>query len=181
MLQIVDRPGYFGRKRSNRVEFYDNLFGEGRWAEMWEVSRHAVGFEQAVALYDDAYYVFLAEHPSLIDFICSFGECYDNDPANVLCGCQHDCQSVPRHIQDVSVRRALKRLGVWFDGPSDHLLEIRGEDSNGFRLNPGQVPFHKPELILTGATAGRVPDWAMPGSVEAFWQANKVICTDSLH
>ena len=67
------------------------------------------------------------------------------------------------------MRRCLMRLGTWFRG--DHLVEIRGRDSEGFRLNPGQIPFHLPEMIVQPEQTG----WWEPGSVESFWQANKVL------
>ena len=109
----------------------------------------------------------------------SFGECYDNDPSNIKCGCKHDPKACPRHIQDVSVRRALYRLGVWFNGPKDKLLEIRANGSNGCMLSPFNVPFHRPDLIPIGEHAGPCPKWCNPGTVEAWWQAAKVIIIDS--
>ena len=179
MLQIVDRPGYFGHKRQRRCTFYDNLFGVGRWREMWEVDGRSVPFDHAVSLYDESYYLHLQAHPEVVEFITSFGECYDNDPSDIRCGCTHDEQSCPRHIQDISVRRALKRLGVWFYGPNDKLLNIRGPESNGFELNPGRIPFCQPELILTHHRAGTKPIWANDFSVEHFWQSNKVIVVET--
>jgi hypothetical protein len=180
MLTVVDRPGYFGSKRAKKIEFYNNLFGEGNWSECWEVGGNIFSFQHAVALYDEAYYLHFVNNPGLIGFVCKYGECYDNDPSNVLCGLEHDSKANPRHIQDISVRRAMKRIGVKFSGPSDKLLQIRGEDSDGFLLNPGQVPFHIIDLILEGPLAGKVPKWAKPHSVEAFWQANKIIVIETV-
>lgn len=176
MLQVVDRPGYFGRKRTKKVEFYDNLFGEGKWSECWEIDGKIVPFEKAVELYDAAYYELLSRQPETVDWIVSFGECYDSDPSNIQCGCEHDPNSSPRHMQDISIRRALKKLGVWFKGTPDNLLWIRGPESNGFQLNPGNVPFHRPDLILSHG--GPKPNWAKEASVEHFWQANKVIIVE---
>ena len=66
MQMVVDRPGYFGRRRDTRVEFYDDLFGVKRWAEMWQIGQKFVPFEEAVKFYDDAYLQFLKKH--LISF-----------------------------------------------------------------------------------------------------------------
>ncbi len=175
MQVIVDRPGRFGIKREKRVEFYDNMFGHEHWSECWQVGSRVLNFLQAVELYDQSYHQFLAENPDIVQSIIQYGECYGYNPENVKAGCQHDQFACPRHIQDVSVRRALKLLGVWFLGPADHLLEIRGEDSNGAVLMPGRVPFIYPELILPDGRGGPVPEYVMPGSCEDFWQSNKCI------
>lgn len=175
-MKIVDRPGYFGKRRPAKVEMYDFLYGEGRWQECWEVEGRTLGFEHAVALYDLAYEIYLRANPLFVAHVARlYGNCYDNDPSNVACGVNHDPSATPRHIQDVSVRRALASMGMEWAGPKERLLQIRGPESEGFLLNPGNVPFHRPDLILRGTHAGPVPKWAKPESVEAFWQANKVI------
>ncbi|MAF99327.1 MAG: hypothetical protein CMH61_01825, partial [Nanoarchaeota archaeon] len=76
-------------------------------------------------------------------------------------------------LQDIAVRRVLRRLGRHFEG--DHLVQIRGHKSEGYVLNPGQVPFHKPELILPSERKR----WWKEGSVEAFYQHNKILVVDS--
>lgn len=172
MYQIVDRPGYFGDKRQQRVDFYDNLFGADRWSEMWEVDGSLVSFAKAVSMYDESYYQHLAANPEAAVWASSFGDC--SDIADTYRNCC-DPHATPRYLQAASVRRALTRLGFSFAGPVDRLLSIRGPESNGHSLNPGHVPFHCPSLILQGTRCGKRPGWAEIGSVEHFWQANKVI------
>ncbi|HOU94965.1 MAG TPA: hypothetical protein PLU22_28135, partial [Polyangiaceae bacterium] len=60
-------------------------------------------------------------------------------------------------------------LGRRFQGTE--LVRIRGRGSAGYRLNPGVVPFHAPEAILKPELVG----WWQPGSIESFWQSNKVL------
>lgn len=59
----------------------------------------------------------------------------------------------------------------------DGLLQIREPDSPGFVLSPAVVPVHDPALITT--VPGRLEWYHAEGighlSVEAFWQASKVI------
>ena len=179
MQTIVDRPGYFGAKRPHKIEFYNNLFGETKWSECWSYNGKILCFAKAVHHYDESYFLHLKANPSLVEFITSFGECYDNDRSNVQCGIEHDCQASPRHIQDISVRRALKRLGVWFLGKADNLLEIRGVGTNGEMLNPGKIPFYQPDMILDIQHGGPIPKWAGSHSVEGFWQRNKIIVVES--
>ncbi|MDD5746935.1 MAG: hypothetical protein PHO30_06725, partial [Candidatus Omnitrophica bacterium] len=47
----------------------------------------------------------------------------------------------------------------------------RGPQSEGYFLNPGYVPFHRPELIIQPQLAG----WWKPYSIEGFYQSAKAI------
>lgn len=171
-VQIVDRPGYFGKKRAEYVERYNREYPNG-WAECWQVNGWIYSFLEAVTLYDDAYHAWLTANPNLTTWVCTFSECFDHDESNIEAGCDHDTLSLPRHIQDVSVRRSLVRQGKWFGGSG--LLQIRGEETNGHQLMPGLVPFHMPHLILPEGMGGPTRPWMKEGSVEMFWQRNKVI------
>lgn len=178
-VHVISRPGYFGKKRKE-IENQLNI-QYPNWKECWQIGDLVFGFDEAVTLYDDAYYKHIEKSHELIKWIVSFGECYDSDRSNIACGINHDLINSPRHIQDVSVRRALIRLGTYFDkykGPfqslydENELLHIRSEDSNGFVLMPGNVPFHMPDVIVEN---NNVKSWCKPDSVEYFWQANKII------
>lgn len=176
---IIDRPGYFGKRRREIEAGYTARFGPGGWQECWQVRGRIYSFAEAVTLYDEAYYQHICDSDSamketLLDWICTFRECFDHDPTNIDAGVTHDPAAVPRHLQDVSVRRALVRLGRWFDPAGKELLHIRGPETNGHALMPGNVPFHRPGWILVDG--GPTKDWMKPGSVEHFWQKNKIIC-----
>lgn len=183
VVKVVARPGYFGKKRPKIEAKYNELYGA--WVECWQVNEWILNFEEAVTLYDDSYYKFISEDEKRLSDVVKFSECYDHDHSNICCGVNHDSVSVPRHIQDVSVRRALVRLGTYFKGyrgghvgyEEEELLHIRGEGTNGNWLMPGNVPFHRPDLIRPIAEVENFPKWANPTSVEGFWQANKVIVT----
>src|SRR5262249_45053712 len=82
---------------------------------------------------------------------------------------KQECPAI--HLQDIAVRRCLKRLNRSFQG--DHLVQIRGQDSEGFRLNPGKVPFHDPDGILRPSLAHEA--WWEEDSIEDFWQSNKIL------
>lgn len=187
-FMIVDRPGYFGKLRNEIEDQYEKDYpilknGHPGWQECWQVGEHILDFDEAVMLYDDAYWVHLKDNPDILQWVTSFGECYDSDPSNIACGLEHDPQATPRHIQDISVRKALVRLGIYFKQyigsfhgfySESQLLHIRGPKTNGFALMPGNVNFHLPNLILQERPRN-MPDWIKPGSIEAFWQSNKVI------
>jgi hypothetical protein len=146
-VKIISRPGYFGRKRK---EIEQQLAQFPGWIECWQVHTRIYTFEEAVMIYDDSYYHFLKDHPKL-GLVESFGECYDSERNNIACGINHDIYSTPRHIQDVSVRRALLRLGTYFRKyrgsdeklyDESELLHIRGEEitvTDGHRFWMGDI------------------------------------------
>ena len=97
------------------------------------------------------------------------------------------------HLQDISIRRVLTRLALEEQGitpdpenlptipifEGDHLVQIRGRRSEGYRFNPGVVPFHDGSLIRQCEMKG----WWRPDSVEDWYQKNKVLLVnpDALH
>ena len=97
-------------------------------------------------------------------------------PTNVQSGLDYSIQEdTASHLHDIAVRNAVSRLGREFSG--DHLVEIRGHTSEGYRLNPGQVPFHLPDkVLLPSQSAGT---WWKSHSIEDFWQSNKVLVVRS--
>lgn len=175
---VIERPGYFGKKRDEKIKSYNDKFGVGKWRIVWDAGE--VGrFDYKAAcryLYERSYYEHLKDKPELIDEICSYGECIDNAPTNVESGLDYSKQeSSSTHIQDIAVRNVLYLLGRKFDGPEDKILEIRSKDSVGFKFGPGNIPFFWPGLIQKPSLC---PRWATEGSVEDFWQSNKCIEAD---
>ncbi len=174
--ETVDRPGYFGRHRDERRAAYDAQYGRGQWRIVWEADGRLFGFEQMVLLYEDAYVAYLGSSqglPWLAQLVESASDVYDDAPSNVASGLDYLKQETSRtHVQDVAIRRAVVRLRETFRG--QQLIQIR--DSQGSHvlsmvLSPGQVPFHRPELILKPFLEG----WWEPGSVECFYQSNKLL------
>jgi len=174
---IVARPGYFGKDRTQWEEMFNARYGPGNWQECWQLYDEILPFNEAVRLYDVSYFLHIKEdrYGVFHGMACQYKDCYDNDPSNIEAGCNHDLKAVPRHIQDVSVRRAFRALGIKFNPDSDKLLEIRGEGSSGYELSPMRIPFIYPFAIIDGPAR----DWVGKGTVEEFWQRNKVIiCCD---
>lgn len=168
------RPGFFGRKRDEKVRWLNEHFGPGNWRLVWTDGQQEFEFVEACrSFYEEAYFRHLAQKPEDIDFICSFGECIDNAPTNVSCGLDYAKQEAfSTHIQDIAVRNVLHRLGRSFTGPADSILVIRTKDDNGHRFGPGNIPYHEPSVIIQPSLH---PWWARLGSVEDFWQSNKIL------
>lgn len=165
------RPGYAGRQGSRRDRQRDEVYGPGNWRTAFEWGGRTILYDEALLLYEDAYFEHLKTNPEVLEWLLNTAyEVYDNSDSNVFSGTDYRIQEAgSTHLQDISIRRCLIRLGLEFRG--DHLVEIRGKRSGGFRLNPGQVPFHRPELIVQP----EFKSWWNPGSIESFWQANKVL------
>lgn len=174
MIWVNDhRPGYFGRRRDEKHAFLNTAFGgPDKWRLAWVTSDVALEFAPAcVRFYEESYFRYLEKRPGDVVWICSHGECVDNALTNVASGCDYTKQEAfSTHIQDIAVRNVLRRLGLRFEGPAEKLLVIRGQDSNGHRFGPGNVPFMDPTLITQPSL---VPKWGSVGSVEDFWQSNK--------
>jgi len=194
----VRRPGYFGRSRDQKFAALDAEFGQGNWRVRWcislpaphRIARLSFDFEYACKnFYEMSYLAYLIFNSAELDYICSFREVIDNAITNVDSGTDYMKQeSNATHIQDIAIRKVLKRLGLNFKHapadprrefnpkdvgpPAANILVVRGPDTNGGHLNPGQVPFIWPHLIEMPSMR---PDWAKPWSVEDFWQSNKYI------
>lgn len=166
--ETVARPGQFGKERDARHREYDARYGVGRWRLVWHGG-------EVTALYEDAYFAYLSERSDLLErLLADARDVYDDAESNVDSGLDYTRQETAQtHLQDIAIRRCLVRLGRTFRGQD--LVQIRSSSSHpvGAALSPTNVPFHRPELILQPA----VPGWWTPGSVEDFYQSNKVLQT----
>jgi hypothetical protein len=175
---VIDRPGQFGRKRDRLYAEYDEAYGKGLWRVAWEIPlSHTILYLDmpgAMALYEDAYHAFFYSQPdTLAALICEAENVYDDAPSNIHSGFDYASQETClNHLQDISIRRAVLRLGTWFKG--DKLIQVRhskGAHPLSLGLSPGKVPFHRTDLIRQPEMTG----WWIPGSIESFYQSNKVV------
>ena len=178
--QLIERPGFFGSRRDELTREYTKKYGTyGKdWTLVWyfdnSISKGLMLYPSACRwYYEYSYYQYLKDKPTLVDHICSYGECIDNAITNIQSGYDYTIQEAySTHIQDIAVRNVIRSLGRKFEGKKDEILVIRGEDTNGYYLNPGQIPFYDPSFIMIPSKA---PKWAKEGSVEDFWQSNKFL------
>lgn len=171
-LIILGELGFFGRGKQEVFERLDERFGADNWLLRWYVDGRIEDKAGAIQQYEDAYFHFLQGNLNVLEWLVkTASDVYDNAESNVQSGLDYKVQeSNATHLQDIAVRRVLQRLGRQFEG--DHLVQIRGHETEGFALNPGQVPFHKPELILP---RNMKRAWWNPDSVEAMYQHNKAL------
>jgi hypothetical protein len=170
-IVILGERGYAGSRKEDIDTGFNQKFGADNWEKVWFVDGKVESKEAILKYYEDGYFHFLKDNPSVLEWLVNTAsEVYDIDPSNVNSGLDYSVQECSAtHLQDIAVRRVLKRLEKEFLG--DHLVQIRGKDSKGYVLNPGQVPFHKPELIV----GEYKPTWWKENSVEDFYQRNKAL------
>ncbi len=172
--QFESRPSYFGKHRDEIEQGYDEKYGKGKWRIMWlGPYDKVITFDEAIILYEDAYYNFLKNNPLLLVGLANAAcEVYDNASTNVKSGFDYHAQeNNSNHYQDISVRKCMFRLGLKFK-QNEKLIQIRhnSQSSIGRELSPGRVPFH-----LLGVTVNPQEGWWEPGTVEEFWQSNKIL------
>ena len=168
----VGRCGHWKDSRIHSA--FTKRFGEN-WRTGYEWGSSIIDYRSGIQLYEEAYYTVLQKDPELLSWIIhTASECYDTSPSNQASYCSYSVQEVEgsaQHWQDVAVRRCLIRMGKWFQG--DHPVEIRGRESEGFRLNPSELPFHLSRLIVRPLQFG----WWKGGSIEDFSMSNFVVQT----
>lgn len=170
------RPGYFGRRRDEKVAALNQKFGEGNWTLMWVLQgdflEEKYEFERACKLfYEQSYFLYFKDRPADLDFAEQFKECYDNALTNITSGLDYTKQEAfSTHIQDIALRNILVRFGRKFLGTNGGYMQVRSKDTAGSRFSPYSVPFMWPEKITQPSLA---PNWAPKGTVEDFWQSNK--------
>lgn len=186
-VQIFNELTYLGRRKSEVYRELDSRFGRENWLPAHFFNGEIVSRASAYLIYEEAYYQFLKDNPeTLKKLVITASEVYDIQPSNVESGLDYEKQECnATHLQDISIRRVLTRLKLEEDGTmadqknlpkikvfyGDHLVQIRDHTSEGYHLNPGKVPFHRPDLILDTEQNG----WWDKDSVEDWYQKNKVL------
>jgi len=170
--RTVERPGQFGKKRDAILNGYDSQYGKENWRLAWNWCGNIVPFSIACMAYEDGYYVDSLRREELWKELASVAkDVYDHHPSDVESGLDYAIQkSDATHLQDISIRRVMKRRGWEFNG--EELVQIRSHNKYwGGKLSPGRVAFHMPEKISSPHLEG----WWDNNSIEDFYQSNKVL------
>lgn len=189
-VKIFHFLGYTGKNRKTIYGDLDTQFGPENWAIAHFFDEKVLSKQQVYLIYEEAYYQFLKNNPDTREWLVNTAsEVYDMHPSNIDSGLDYSIQECEAtHLQDISVRRALTRLALeeqdtQYDPENlpgisifkgDHPVQIRGHTSEGFVLNPGQVPFHKPLILGTYDKSA----WWKEDSVEDAYQRSKVLLVD---
>ena len=169
-MELIERPGFIGRKKQEKYKEWNEKYGEDNWGFIWKWGGLLIDFKQACLTYEDAYYKDSFERERLWkNLFFKAKDFYDNVETNVNSGTNYSIQEAySTHLQDIAVRRVGLRRGWKMKGT--RLIQIRGPESEGHELMPGKVKFHEPEKI---ERPDMLPWWAEPNSAEAFYQNNR--------
>ncbi len=170
----IERPSYLGRHKDERYAEWDAKYGKGNWRLVWKVDGRTLDFLGLCEIYEEAYYQFLKNNPSILKRLVSeASDVYDDAPSNVNSKFDYTKQETERtHVQDIAIRRVVLRLGETFRGIEP--IQIRHTQSKhplGLILSPGKVPLHNVSLIEQPALTG----WWDENTVEALYQSNKFL------
>lgn len=173
--QLVERPGYIGKRRDEMNAQWNSNYGIDNWQLAWQWGSQYLPLFVTLNIYEDAYYHFLANSPDLLyQLVAQASDVYDDAPSNVASGLDYTQQETNlNHWHDIAIRRALLRNGQWFAGTElVHIRHSQSEHPLSMLLSPGQVPFHRPDLIVQPELERW---WWHASSVESFYQSNKVL------
>ncbi|VVB78973.1 Uncharacterised protein [uncultured archaeon] len=182
--RTILRPGYFGKKREEICEQFNKEYGKNNWRLMWEFGGTVVPFYNppeisACDYYEDGYFMDSFKRQDLWQELCKTAkEVYDHEESNINAGLDYNNQEPkkPVHLQDITIRRVVKKRGWSFSG--NNLIQIRSHsDKWGKLLSPGRVPFHIPEIVYQGEiqniSSGRI--WYDQNSIEWAYQQAKIL------
>ncbi len=177
MWVTIEKPGQLGKRRHDVEQEWTQQYGKDNWRIAYEWGSTIITRPDALQIYEDGYYEFFQREPARLEWLVKIAsDVYDTAPTNVQAGLSYEHQETPNnHIHDVSIRRALLRLGRQFEG--NRLVRVRWIGSEGFDYNPGVVPFHLPHMIAKGELKNRDGGdiWWHPNTIEDFYQRNKVL------
>ncbi|MFH1377110.1 MAG: hypothetical protein ABIH25_05745 [Candidatus Woesearchaeota archaeon] len=170
MYRTSRRIGYVGKRKKAAIREFNEKYGKGNWRIAWQWEDKTIEREEALSHYEDAYLYFFESNPEELEWLINTAsDIYDISPNDVNSGLDYSKnQRGATHIQDITIRRVVNRLGKNFDG--NRLLQVR-RGGEAERYNPGIVKFHKPEMIIQP----RIRGWWKPNTIEDFWQSNKIL------
>lgn len=176
-----------GKRRHGIYNEFDQRYGSENWIPAHYCDGKVISRYDGYLMYEEGYYQFLKSNPGIREWIINTAsDVYDIDPSNVNSGLEYTAQEYEvTHLQDISIRRVLTRLkleeeGIPYDPENlpkipifrgDHLVHIRDKHSEGYFLNPGLIPFHRPEIGLDTY----IKSWWKKDSIEDIYQRNKVM------
>ena len=109
--RTIQRPGYAGNNRDERIAEYNKKYGKGNWRIAWHWNCTVIDRTLALQLYEDGYYADSFRRPDVwTELIDTAREVYDIEETDVESGLDYTIQNaIATHLQDISVRRVLKR------------------------------------------------------------------------
>jgi len=186
MWKVIKRPGYFGSKKGEMENEWNQTYGLGNWRVSWVTAegKH-LSYEDIIDIYIDGYANYFIAHPDEAAYITShFSYGFDLDfQTKKEAFDMYALFEKPgkrNQFHQVAFNIALEnRLQLPFRGKNP--VQVRdakpGTPENerplGWKWNPGVIPCPHPEQIPTDIEF--VNPWWEKGSIEDFYQSTKVL------
>ena len=183
--EMVERPGYFGKRRQELEEEWNRKYGEGNWRLVWETPQGRVLlFEDIIWEYIEGYAGYFRRHPREARHITrSYSYCYDKDEITKDQAFHpyalYNRPGIANQFHHAAMNIALENvLGMPFRG--DIPIQVRSGKPGtpesqwpaGWKWSPGRIPsVHRDEIH--DITFER--QWWQRGTIEDFYQCNKVL------
>lgn len=181
----IEHPGYFGRRKDELVDKWNQQFGDRNWRLRWEISNGEVFNFAGIfwQVYVPGYVAYLSHNPVWADWLASnFAYTYDKDqitkdqafdPYFLL-----DKPGIVNQFHHAALNIALEYyLGRPFRGESPIQARegkhgvLESERPQGWRFSPGQILCTRPDLIPPVDIKG----WWQPKTIEDMYQKSKVL------
>ena len=141
----------------------------------WKLDKEYISFFEAAALLEEAYmHGVKGREKALSTLGLVAKDVYVNKLADARAGTDYSLrQSTSGNLQDIVLRNVFKKNGWKFNGLFYVQINEQNEDCWSM-LAPGNMPFHKPELIEHHSKR-KYPEYCRDGSVLDFWISNKAV------
>jgi hypothetical protein len=151
----------------------NNSFGSEQWSFQHYINGRPITVAQAHRIFEEGYERYFDKNSDVLEaLVKNYSDVYDTAPSNVDSKLDYSIQECPKygyHIHDIAIRAAVTNLKKSFQGKK--LLQVRGKDSAGYYLSPGNIPFLVPGITYTPYKRG----WWQPGTIEDFYQGTRHI------
>lgn len=176
--KTVERPGWFGTRRAEIIQSYNERFGEGNWRVRHQLGPRTIGQDEALSIYELCYRLHFLHPDTRHLWLALFreaSEVWTEEVTDVDSGLDYSIQKSPAvHYEDMAIRRIMKEYGHEFRG--NKLIRIRADSDNpiGVALSSIHVPFCFPQYFE--APFPEIVWWNRhKGSLEYFWHTNKIL------
>jgi hypothetical protein len=144
MFHIMS-AGDLGKNRYKFLKLLNTKVGKGNWWWGFRTDKNLYSWQLGMQFYEDAYWSFFRKNISALKETVSYDNVFVLTGNDIEAGLDYNKQvDRTEHLEDIAVRRSLRRLGVWFKGENLYKIE-----RNSF-LCSKNIDFHLPHLLKTG-------------------------------
>ncbi|RLI72548.1 hypothetical protein DRO91_03760 [Candidatus Heimdallarchaeota archaeon] len=168
---ILGRPSFLGPPKKSALIELDRRFGSNNWLLSYQFDKELLSKDSLMKLVERSYSLFFKTNPEVFKWLLSTTkDIHETAPLDMNTTTDFSLQGTTiERLCAVAIRRVVKEMGCSFNGTQ--LLQIAGENSNGYVLSVVNVPFCEPEKILKPIIKGH---WSK-NSIASFFHNNRIL------